>query len=111
MLDGSNVGSRNSSGHQIDDSHDGGPITYVLSVLRLTFDTGPYVVFLHRERMAIAMIEPHFAVDALANHIVSHGIIFVPYLRLEDYVKDLNSLVAREYGVTPMHRFALAYLH
>lgn len=56
LLGGSNVGSRNSSGHQIDDSHDGGPITYVLSVLRFTFDTGPYVVSLHRERMAIAMI-------------------------------------------------------
>jgi hypothetical protein len=61
--------------------------------------------------MAIAMIEPHFALHALANHIVSHGVILVRYLRLEDDVNDLNSLIGWEYGVAPMHRCALAYLH
>src|SRR5207244_6049779 len=67
--------------------------------------------FLDRERVAIAMIKPHFAVDALANHVVSHGVTLFRCLRLEDYVNDLNSLIGREYRVAPVHRFALAYLH
>jgi hypothetical protein len=61
--------------------------------------------------VAIAMIESHFALHALANHIVAHGVIFVRYLRLENYVNDLNSLIGWEYGVAPVHRLALTYLH
>jgi len=71
-----------SGGYQIDDSHDSYAIAYVLSVFWFTFDTGPYVVFLDRERVAIAMIHPHFTLEAEANHVVLHGVTLFRCFRL-----------------------------
>ncbi len=98
-------------GDQIDHPHDRNGGADVLGILWLAFDAGPYVAFLDGEGVAVAVIEPHFAIDALTHHVVWHGVIFIYGSGLEDHINDLNALIAGEHCIAPVHHFPLTYVY
>src|SRR4030088_2001348 len=60
-------------GQQINDPHDRDAAAYILVILRETLVAAPHVTLLDCEVLTRTLVDPQFALEAMADHVVCHA--------------------------------------
>src|SRR5882672_2379860 len=92
-------------GQQIDDPHDRDAAAYILVILWETLVATPHVTLLDCEVLTRTLVDPQFALQTMADHVVCHAHIHRFGFRLIHYVAHRDGLVRGD------HRLALAQVN